>query len=146
MKNNICWWECGEMETFVLCCWECKIIQLLWNTVWQFKLTIDLSLLLFSCSVMPDSFATPWTVACQVSLSMGFPRQEHWSGLPSPSEVPLNTGIESPSPALAGGFFTTEPLGKPLDLQYDSEILLLGVYPFPGWKQLFKLKLIHECS
>ena len=40
-------------------------------------------------------FVTPWIIACQVSLSMGFPRQEHWSGLPSPSEVPLNTGIES---------------------------------------------------
>ena len=76
-------------------------------------------------------FVTPWTVACQVSLSMGFPRQEYWSGLPSPSGVLLNTGIESASPALAGGFFSTEPLGKPLDLQYDSEILLLSVYPFP---------------
>ena len=33
-------------------------------------------------SVMSDSFATPWTIACQVPLSMGFPRQEFWSGLP----------------------------------------------------------------
>ena len=31
---------------------------------------------------MPDTFVTPWTVACQASLSMGFPRQEYWSGLP----------------------------------------------------------------
>ena len=34
---------------------------------------------------MPDSFATPWTVTCQASLSMGFPKQEYWSGLPFPS-------------------------------------------------------------
>ena len=31
---------------------------------------------------MSDSFATPWTVACQTPLSRGFPREEHWSGLP----------------------------------------------------------------
>ena len=34
---------------------------------------------------MSDSFVTPWTVACQVPVSMGFPRQEYWSGLPFPS-------------------------------------------------------------
>ena len=39
-------------------------------------------LLLFSRSVVSDSFATPWTVACPAPLSMGFPRQEYWSGLP----------------------------------------------------------------
>ena len=36
---------------------------------------------------MSNSLATPWTVACQAFLSMGFPRQEHWSGLPFPSPV-----------------------------------------------------------
>ena len=46
---------------------------------------------------------------------MGFSRQEHWSGLPfsSPGDLP-NPGIEPASPALAGGFYTTEPLGKPI--------------------------------
>ena len=66
---------------------------------------------------MSDSFVTPWTVACHSPLSMGFPRQEYWSGLPFPSPGDLpNPGIEptSPaSPALAGGFFTAEPPGKP---------------------------------
>ena len=63
---------------------------------------------------MPDSFATPQTVARQAPLSMGFPRQESWVGLPflSPGDLP-NPGIEPESPALAGGFFTTEPPGKP---------------------------------
>ena len=45
---------------------------------------------------------------------MGFSRQEYWSGLPFPSPEDLpNPGIELASPALAGGFFTTEPPGKP---------------------------------
>ena len=44
---------------------------------------------------------------------MGFPRQEYWCGLPFPSPGDLpERGIESMSPALAGGFFTTEPQGK----------------------------------
>ena len=62
-------------------------------------------------------FATPWTLAHQTPLPMGFYRQEYWSGLPFPPPRDLpDAGIEpaSPmSPALAGGFFTTEPPGKP---------------------------------
>ena len=56
-------------------------------------------------------FATPWTVACQAPLSMGFSRQEYWSGLPCPPPGdPPNPGMERmslKSPALVGGFFTT---------------------------------------
>ena len=55
---------------------------------------------------MSDSFVTPQTVACQAPLSMGFPRQEYWSGLPFPSLEDLpDPGIELMYPALAGGFF-----------------------------------------
>ena len=54
-------------------------------------------------------FATAWTAARQVSLSMGFPRQAYWSGLPFPPPGHLpDPGIETESLALAGGFFTTE--------------------------------------
>ena len=54
-------------------------------------------------------------IACQAPLSMGFSRQEYWSGLPFPSPGDLpNPGIKPRSPALAGGFFTTEPPGKPI--------------------------------
>ena len=64
---------------------------------------------------MSDSFVTPWAVACQASLSRAFPRQEYWSGLPFPSPGDLpDPGMEPSPPALAGGFFTTEPPGKPL--------------------------------
>ena len=60
-------------------------------------------------------FVTLWTVACQALLSMGFSRQKYWSGLPFPSPRNLpDPGIEPASPALAGRFFTPEPLGKPL--------------------------------
>ena len=59
-------------------------------------------------------FSTPWTVAFQAPLSMGFSRQECWSGLPGlpPGDLP-DLGIKpSPrlSPALAGGFFTTSTM------------------------------------
>ena len=55
----------------------------------------------------------PWTVAPQVPLSMEFPRQEYWSGLPFPSPGDLpDLGIEPMSPELASGFFTNEPPGK----------------------------------
>ena len=57
---------------------------------------------------------TPWTVAQQAPLSMEFFRQEYRSGLPFPSLGDLpDPGIEPRSPALAGGFFITGPLGKP---------------------------------
>ena len=63
---------------------------------------------------MSDSFGSQ-TVAHQTPLSMGFSRQEYWSELPSPSpeDIP-DSGIKPVSPALAGGFFTTEPPGEPL--------------------------------
>ena len=62
-------------------------------------------------------FAASWTVACQASLSIGFSRQEYWSGLPylPPGDLP-NPGIEPGSlmsPALADGFFMAEPLEEP---------------------------------
>ena len=58
---------------------------------------------------------SPWTVAHQAPLSMGFLRQEYWSGLPFSSSGDLpDLGIEPLSPRLAGGFFTTEPPKKPV--------------------------------
>ena len=70
------------------------------------------------CLVVSYSFVTPWTVAHQAPLSMELSRQEHWSGvpLPLPENLP-NPGIKPmslASPALAGGFLTLVPPGKPL--------------------------------
>ena len=62
-------------------------------------------------------FATPWTLACQAPLSMGFPRQKYWSELPFPPPGDLlNPGFKPTfflSPALADRFFTTELPGNP---------------------------------
>ena len=58
---------------------------------------------------------TPWTVAHQAPLSMGFPRQEYWSGLPFPSPGDLpDPGIKARSPALQAGSLLFEPPGKPI--------------------------------
>ena len=66
----------------------------------------------FSHSVVSNS-ATSWTVAHQAPLSLGFFRQQYWSGLPFPTPGDLlNLGIKPMYPALAGEFFTTEPPGK----------------------------------
>ena len=58
-------------------------------------------------------FVTPWTVTYQASLSMGFSRQEYWSGLPFPSRVDLpDPGIEPKSPILQAVALLSEPPGK----------------------------------
>ena len=71
-------------------------------------------------------FVTPWTVASQAPLSMGFPRQEYWSRLPCPPPGDLpDPGIKSVSPmspALEGRLFTTEPLKKPRALWLLSKL------------------------
>ena len=80
-----------------------KLQEIIWGWV---KVMCVLSL--FSCVQL---FAILWTVARQAPLSMGFSRQECWSGLPCPSPGDLpgpGTKTESlKSPALAGGLFTT---------------------------------------
>ena len=61
--------------------------------------------------------ATLWTVAHQAPQSMGFSRQEYWSGLPFPSPGDLpDPGIEPRSPALQADALTSEPRGKPLTI------------------------------
>ena len=109
----------GDAATFnfsfhCLCCswlWWSK-----WNCETRFRIYNNS---VYVCSVAQSclTFATPWTVACQVPLSMEFSRQEHWSGLPFPPPGDLSGSWIQPtspvSPELADGFFTTEPPGKP---------------------------------
>ena len=84
------------------------------------------------------------TVICQASLTMGFSRQEYWSGLPCPSPGDLPDPWVEPltltSLELAGGFFTTSAIWEAwkmvrrflkklkIELQYDTETPLLGIY------------------
>ena len=65
-------------------------------------------------SEVAQSYPTLWTVGHQAPLSMGFPRQEYWSGLPfsSPGDLP-DPGIKPGSPALQADALTSEPPGKP---------------------------------
>ena len=67
-------------------------------------------------------FATPWSVVHQAPLSMGFSRQEYWSGLPFPSPGDLpNPGITPRSPTLQADALTSEPPGKPLEYRSYPE-------------------------
>ena len=69
------------------------------------------------------SLVTPWSVAHQTPLSMGFPKQDYRSGLtfPSPGDLP-NPGIKPTSPVLQADSFTAEPSGKPSEC-YTHQIL-----------------------
>ena len=84
-------------------------------------------------------FVTPWTVACQVPLSMEFSRPEYWSGLPFASPVGLpNPGIKPMSPALQADSLPSEPPGKPYSIvvcMYQSQFPILYLLPFfPPWQ------------
>ena len=75
------------------------------NITFEVMIVVSSSYVVKSCL----TFATPWTVACQAPLSMGFFRQEYWSGLPfsSPGDLP-NPGIEPGAPALQADALPTE--------------------------------------
>ena len=75
-------------------------------------------------------FATPWTVAYQAPSSMGFSRQECWSGLPFPSPGDLpDPGIEPGSPALQADALLSEPPGK-----QEISVWILMLFKFSCYK------------
>ena len=72
---------------------------------------------MLSCFSHIRLFLTPWTIVCQGPLSVGFSRQEYWSGLPcAPVGDLQNSGIKPGSPALQAYSLPSEPPGKPLTL------------------------------
>ena len=96
-------------------------------------------------------FETPWTVACQAPLSMGFSRQEYWSGLPFPSPGDLpNPGIKPQSPVWQADSLPSEPPEKPppvmrKPLQHLFHPVSL-INRFGTWQRLdFSIILIHTC-
>ena len=100
-------------------------------------------------------FATPWTVAYQAPLSMGFSRQEYWSGLPFPSPGDLpDPGIEPRSPALEADALASEPPGKMLKvltLNFTKSkmplqgTLLLCILREPRGPQTMRLQKSWKC-
>ena len=87
-------------------------------------------------------FVIPWTVAYQAPLSMGFSRQECWSGLPFPSLGDLpNPGIECGSPALQADALASEP---PRKLKTpDKNHLAEAQNSVNSWELILKHKNIH---
>ena len=87
----------------------------------------------YICSVIQlcPTLHDPMTVACQGPLSMEFPRQEYWSGLPCPPPGDLPDSGSLSSPALAGGLFTTEPHAAfhPAGSQLTRELICRGWSP-----------------
>ena len=127
---------------------------------WQFVRRLDAPEVGFphseGCSAVKEServtelcltLATPWTVAHQAPLSMGFSRQEYWSGLPFPSPGDLlDPGIEPRSPTSQVDSLLSEPPGKPASrdqnpnskTQQASQSLseghrLVSLLPAEGW-------------
>ena len=96
--------------------------------------------------------ATLWTVAHKASPSMGFSRQENWSGLPftSPGDLP-DLGIEAGSPALEADALTSEPPGKPDYRGYPStsplSLKVRFIFPLvvnPSPKSRLRITLVHK--
>ena len=116
--NNKFWRICGEKET-LLHFWGCKLIQPVGRIVWKEVKSLSRVRL----------FAIPWTIACQATPSMGFSRQDYWSGLsfPSPGDLP-NPRIEPEFPALQADTLPSEPPGKPpeANCQLIGKTLMLG--------------------
>ena len=109
-SEHWCWWHsvpCGLFNAgsqFFTSCWLEATTVFSWLLVRKERKG--------SCSVVSDS-VTPWTVAYQAPPSMGFSRQEYWSGLPFPSPGDLpDPGIEPGSPAFQADALTSEPPGQ----------------------------------
>ena len=82
-------------------------------------------------------FVIPWTVAYQAPLSMGFSRQEYWSGLPVPSLGDLlDPGIEPGSPALQADALPSEPLGT----NVKNLLLTFWVKSIKSYKNILSYK------
>ena len=104
-------------------------------------------------------FVTPWTVAYHAPLSMGFSRQEYWSGLPFPSPEDLpDPGIEPRSPEFQADALTSEPPGKPKGTlwlhglgnesgppAWQARILNSTNFGDPRTKEQVKPKRVLEC-
>ena len=120
--------DISYVNPYYICNYSLRFLAQLWNWL------LDLGLQLLHCFVVVELsrvrlFSTLRTVARQAPLSMGFSRQEYWSGLPFPPPGNLpDSGIKPTSPALQADFFVTELPGKPTLLY---ECLSSSVFRLP---------------
>ena len=136
MKTDL-FQPCGHCWVFQIC-WhiQCRTSTASSFRIWNSSIGIP-SPLLALFLVMPTKarwsstivkllsrvwlFATPWTVVYQAPLSIGFSRQEYWSGFPFPSPGDLpDPWIKPGSPTLQADTLSSEPLGKPMEFNYTS--------------------------
>ena len=101
-------WKLPYIPLYIYLCEKNVSFMMVETFSCLFSLERACVLRLFSCVWLCE---TPWTVACQIPLPMGFSRQVYWNGVPCPPPGDLpDPGIEHTSltsPALAGGFFNT---------------------------------------
>ena len=110
----------------------------IWKAVWKYVKNWNSYPEVKSLSHV-QLFATSWTVAYEAPQSMGFSRQEYWSGLPFPSPEDLpNRGIEPRSPALQADALPPEPPEKPL-----AEIVTLWASNSTKCRVFRELKTYH---
>ena len=95
---------------------------------------------MLSCFSCVQLFVTPWTVACQAPLSMGFSRQEYWSGLPCPPPgdlpYPAMELVSLMSPALSGRLLTTGTTWKSMILNTWIKLVKLDDLSDPQFLHL----------
>ena len=94
-------------------------------------------------------FATLWTVAHKDPPSMGFSKQEYWSGLPFPSPGDLpNPGIKPRSSTLQADSLPAEPQGKSKNTGVSSLSLLQGIFPTRelNWRLLHCRQILYQLS
>ena len=109
----------GTTHVFLCACFITKMCLTLCDPV-DYSLPVYTSLLcVLSCFSHVRLSVTSWTVARQAALSMGFSRQEYWSGLPFPSPGDLpDPGIEPGTPALQADSLLSELPGKQICIEY----------------------------
>ena len=129
-RSNLCWrtWEQPCLSSTAPCecilvrdtTISCRLLFLLWRVPSFHTCDKGSSITIRQVGIRVCMlshvwlFATPWTIAHQAPLSMGFPRQEYWSGLPLPSPGDLpDPGTEPGSPVLHADSLPSEPPGKP---------------------------------
>ena len=122
LKKQKCMWSGRD------CC--CNVWEILFV---RYRLSSNLRAYVRACCHV-WLFATPWTVACQALLCMGFSRQEYWSGLPCPppGDVP-NPEIIPMSPSLQADSLPSDPPGKPMNTGAGYHALLQGIILTQGF-------------